>query len=90
MFKKLLKSALGFSVKKGSGKTTSQPVEKRPLSADYDNNLQTLRQVFDQCFDILFREFFINADMPLRAFIVYVTGLTNHEMVNDHKLIKRS
>ncbi|EQB21500.1 Spore germination protein GerKA [Dehalobacter sp. UNSWDHB] len=87
MFKKLLKSALGFSGKRDSGKITSrQPGEKRPLSADYDDNLQTLRQVFDQCFDILFREFFINADMPLRAFIVYVTGLTNHEMVNDHLL----
>lgn len=87
MFKKLLKGILGFSGKKGSGKTAAQqPTEKRPLSVNYDDNLQTLRQVFDLCADILFREFTINAEYPIRAFVVYVAGLTDYEMISDHLL----
>jgi len=42
--------------------------------------------VFDLCSDLLFHEFIINADIPLRALIVYVAGLTDYEMVSDHLL----
>ncbi|KUO73647.1 MAG: spore gernimation protein GerA [Desulfosporosinus sp. BRH_c37] len=87
MFKKLLKKVLGFSGKKGSGKTAAQqPTEKRPLSVNYDDNLQALQQIFDLCADILFREFTINPKNPIRAFVVYVAGLTDYEMISDHLL----
>lgn len=87
MFDKLLKKVLGFSGKKGSGKTSEQqPIEKRPLSVNYDDNLRTLHQVFDLCGDVLFREFKINAEIPIRAFIVFVAELTDHEMLSDHVL----
>ena len=56
------------------------------MSANYDENLQTLRQVFDLCADILFREFTINTEYPIRAFVVYVAGLTDYEMISDHLL----
>ncbi|AET66380.1 spore germination protein, GerA family [Desulfosporosinus orientis DSM 765] len=74
-------------VKKGPRKTTDQqPTEKRPLSASYEDNLQALRQVFDLCADILFREFIINTEHTIRAFVVYVAGLTDYEMISDHLL----
>ncbi len=87
MFKKLLKSALGFSGKQGSGKSPiQQPQEKRPLSANYDDNLQALQQVLDKCADVLFKEFKINTEPPLKAFVVFIGGLTDREMISDHLL----
>jgi len=83
----LLRRILGTRDKKSSGKTaTQQPTEKRPLSANYDDNLQAFRQVFDLCVDILYREFTINTEYPIRAFIVYVAGLTDYQMISDHLL----
>jgi spore germination protein KA len=87
MIKKLLKSALGFSGKKGSGKSpAAQPTEKRPLSTNYEKNLKALQQVFDNCVDVLYREFKINAKPPLKAFVIYIGPLTDYEMLSDHLL----
>jgi len=87
MFNKLLKRIFGLSSSKVSSKPSAQqPSEKRPLSVNYDDNLQALKQVFDLCVDILFREFTLNAEYPIRAFIVYVAGLTDYEMISDHLL----
>lgn len=87
MSNKLLKRVLGLNGIQGSSKIANQqPAEKRPMSANYDDNLQTLQQVFDLCADILFREFTINTEHPIRAFIVYVAGITDYEMISEQLL----
>lgn len=88
MFKNLVKSMLGVSSKRWRGKKNSgQSQEKRPLSANIQANLQVLRQVFDLCVDVVFREFMVDAEQPIKAFVVFIGPLTDHEMLSEH-LIK--
>ncbi len=85
MFKQLLKKFMGFGGKKGSGQgRASQPQEKRPLSANIDKNLQALRETFDLCGDVIFREFKLNAEPPIRAFVTYVGTLCDEERAGEH------
>jgi Bacillus/Clostridium GerA spore germination protein. len=87
MLKKLFNKIFGLNGKQGFGQTAAQqPTEKRPLSANYDDNLQALQQIFELCADVLFREFTINAEHPIRAFVVYVAGLTDYEMISEQLL----
>ncbi len=88
MLKKLAKGTLGFVGKRWREKKTSgQPQEKRPLAANIQENLQALRQVFDLCADVVFREFMVDAEEPIKAFVVFVGPLTDHELISEH-LIK--
>lgn len=87
MFKNL-KSMLGFSTKRSRGKKNSgQPQENRPLSTDIQANLQVMREVFDQCADVIFREFVVDAEQPFKAFVVFVSPITDHDMISE-QLIK--
>lgn len=83
MLEKVLKSILGFSGKKSSkGKTTDQPQEKRPLSVNYDDNLTALKEVFNLCQDMIFREFKLNTNPTVKVCLVYVGPLTDHQMLS--------
>lgn len=87
MLKKLFRRTLESNGKQDPSNTADQqPTEKSLLSVNYDDNLQTLQQVFNLCADVLFREFIINAEHPIRAFVVYVAGLTDYEMISEQLL----
>jgi len=86
MLQNLLKKVLSSKKKNNSEKITPQSKEIKPLSENYDINLQTLKQAFVLCSDVFFREFIINANTPIRSFIVYVKGLTNHDLMSNSLL----
>ncbi|MDP4160682.1 MAG: spore germination protein [Bacillota bacterium] len=84
MFKKLFKGMLGFSSKGlHCQKTSDQSQEIRPLSSNIQTNLQALRQVFDLCIDVVFREFMVDAEQPIKAFVVFIGPLTDLEMISE-------
>lgn len=88
MFKNMVKGLLGFSSKRLLGKKTSgQSQEKRPLAANFQANLQALRQVFNLCADVVFRELMVDAEQPIKACVIFIGPLTDHEMIGKH-LIK--
>lgn len=84
MGKKLLQKLLGFAGKKGSPQAKMpQPEEKRPLSADWDDNQKNLREVFSRCSDVVFQETRFNAERPLRVLLVFLETLTDSAQINQ-------
>ncbi|KLU63010.1 spore germination protein A1 [Peptococcaceae bacterium CEB3] len=67
-------------------KALEQPQETHRLSANLAHNLEDLRQVFDLCADIKFREFQVNAEPPISACVVHVANLVDESLVNDNVL----
>ena len=54
------------------------------LSSDLDENLQVLRSMYQDCFDVAFRTFLISGQT--KAVLIYVEGLSNIEEIDDHVL----
>jgi len=61
--------------------TTEQPVL---LSSDLDENLQVLRSIYQDCFDVVFRKFFIGGQT--KAVLIYIDGLSNIEEIDENVL----
>lgn len=54
------------------------------LSSDLDENLEILRSMYQDCFDVVFHMFLIRGQM--RAVLIYVEGLSNVEEIHTHVL----
>ncbi|EOW9528363.1 spore germination protein [Bacillus cytotoxicus] len=54
------------------------------LSSDLDENLEILRSMYQDCFDVVFRMFLIRGQT--RAVLIYVEGLSNVEEIHTHVL----
>ena len=84
MFKKLMNKLLTLREKKDSiPNSAGQPKEERPLSPYIEENLQILRQVFDLCTDITFRELRLNTGTSTRAFVVFADSLCDPTQINE-------
>ncbi|MDM5154505.1 spore germination protein [Bacillus sp. DX1.1] len=55
-----------------------------PLSSDLDENLRVLRSMYQDCFDVVFRTFFISGQT--KAVLVYVEGLSSVEEIEGYVL----
>jgi spore germination protein len=56
-------------------------MKEEPLHASLEDNRHTLKQMFEQCSDIIVRDIAIDEGVP--AFIVFVDGLVNTDALND-------
>ena len=84
MLKQLLNKALRLRGTRSSKPSSPSKIkETRPLVASIDANLQTLREVFDRCTDITFREFGLNLATPVRAFIIFADSLCDTVLINE-------
>ncbi len=84
MFNKMFNKILTLREKKDSSQNSQgQPKEERPLSSHIEDNLLALRQVFDLCADITFRELRLNAGNSPRAFIVFSDSLCDPTQINE-------
>lgn len=54
------------------------------LYHDFDQNVQTLRSIYENCFDVMFRAFLIYG--KTRAMVIYIVGLSNTEGIEDFVL----
>jgi spore germination protein len=67
---------------------TPKPTEtKVPLAIDRDYavSLQTMKKVFSDCSDVIFRE--ISVTPASRGFIVFIDGIVKSEEISDHTLL---
>lgn len=84
MLKKLLKKVL--QVKMQPASNTQKDVDTKgnqPLASNIDTNLNTLRQIFHQSGDIVFREFVLDLPTSLRAFILFADSLCDSNLINE-------
>lgn len=64
---------------------TQQVTEQQTLlSSDLDENLEVLRSMYQDCFDVVFRTFLISGQT--KAILVYIEGLSNIEEIDKHVL----
>ncbi|AAY60299.1 spore germination protein (plasmid) [Bacillus cereus] len=54
------------------------------LSSDLDGNLKVLRSMYKDCFDVIFRTFWIGGQA--KATLIYVEGLSNVEEIDNYVL----
>lgn len=52
------------------------------LSSDLEENLQVLRSMYQDCFDVIFRTFLIGGQT--KAALIYVEGLSNNLEIDNH------
>ncbi len=66
-------------------KTTQDKTSKdtQPLSKDLKVNLNSIKAVFENCSDIVIREFKIGVEQQIEAFLVMVDGLVDKIAVNE-------
>lgn len=65
-------------------KETGSTLLRQPqLPPDLSDALTLLRTVFAGCADVIFREFTVGRAQPVRVALVFVDGLTNHEIIHE-------
>lgn len=87
MFKRL--------ITRSKQKKSSQPTENTPhsssdlptISKDLNENLKTIKNIFNKADDLIIREFKIGTEQQVNAFAVMISGLFNEASVNEN-LIK--
>lgn len=89
MFRKILNKIklLGYQGKKG--KTLNYDTLTKndlQISKDMQVNLNILKNVFSDANDIVFREFKIGAKQQVKAFLIFVDGLVNNNLINESLL----
>ncbi|KKM10320.1 hypothetical protein SY88_14575 [Clostridiales bacterium PH28_bin88] len=65
---------------------SAEPVERHPLSMSIEENIKELRSIFDRCSDVVMRELKLSAGEPIKAFLMYVDGLSEKAMISDHMM----
>ncbi|GAX91389.1 spore germination protein [Effusibacillus lacus] len=65
---------------------TEQPptVQQDPLSTDFNQNLQVLRLLYDNCKDVVFRPFLVGGGT--KAALIYIDGLSNIQEIDSNVL----
>lgn len=59
---------------------------EQPISPNLDNNISMLKDLFQNCSDVVFREFTLGTRKPVRATLVYIDGLCEADKINQHIL----
>lgn len=60
--------------------------EKVPVKKDYQENLNTIKEILNSCDDIVYREFFVKKDEKMKFAAIYTDGLVNIELLNEYVL----
>lgn len=58
-------------------------VEDHPLSTCFEQNVKQLKDIFEDCTDVVFREFTTGGRCPVRVLLLYVDGLTNSILLSE-------
>jgi len=66
-----------------SGEGISYPFQDRRLSADLDTNLSHLKEIFQDCSDVVFREFIFAQMEQVKLALIYTDGLTDKSQVSE-------
>jgi len=66
-------------------KPNKEDLGEFPLSKNIDENMQEIKNAFNNCCDLSFREFTINGGKT-RCFIAYIEGTVKLDLINDNIL----
>lgn len=72
-----------FRINKVKGKPFPMESPDRPLTSCMEENRQILNHIFNKCSDISVREFQLDYDKRIDAFIIYSDSLCKPEMINE-------
>jgi spore germination protein KA len=86
MWQKILKKLRSSVVNKNRPRQRAEKREVHYLSANLDDNIRVLKQVFSDCGDVTFREFYIGTRGRLKGLVIFVEGLAEKQMVNNNLL----
>lgn len=68
--------------------TSQSTAEKLPKDACFapslENNIQQLKDIFKNCSDLVFREFSVGQQEPVKVAIINVDGLTDNMQIGEH------
>jgi hypothetical protein len=78
--KKLYRLIIASNTKQTPEQSSSKKKDD-PLSGDLKVNLKKIKETFANASDIVIRQFEIGSDVRIDAFIVYVDGLVDKEIV---------
>lgn len=68
---------------KGNGGDHSSEIRNRPLSNNIEENLKYLREIFNNCSDVVFREFLLAQREQIKLAMIYIDGLTDKTRVSE-------
>jgi spore germination protein KA len=74
----------------GKSKTKKQPVENNipkpqgTLYESFDQNVETLRSIYNDCSDVVFRSFFLFRKK--RAMLIYIEGMSDKKGIDEYVL----
>jgi len=57
--------------------------EKKPIYKDIDKTIKTLKEIFKDCDDVIFREFNVGAEQNYKYALICIDGLSNQMLIND-------
>jgi len=61
-------------------------IEKFLISSSLEKNINYIKTVFDRCSDVVMREFKIPADEPISAYLIYIDGMVNIDLIAENIL----
>lgn len=86
MFKKIWRKAKYFMTMVGTEQAEGDGEEEARLSPVLGENLHSLRQRLGNSSDIVMRRIILNLERKIEAAVVYVEGLADEKIINDHIL----
>lgn len=83
-FRKIKELAGSIGIKeKGSA---DGKIEKHTISSDLEKNIKEINDTFSKAEDVVLRQFTIPLDKPIRAFMVYIDGLSEKSTIYNNLL----
>lgn len=64
-------------------KEESRKPEKKPIPRDVDKTVKSLKDIFKDCDDVIFREFNVGIEQKYKFTLVCVDGLSDKMLIND-------
>lgn len=83
MWHKLMKKMRSLIINKNHPRQGFEKKEIHRLSASLDDNIRMLKQIFSDCSDVTFREFYIGTPAKIKGLIIFIEGLAEKNLLND-------
>lgn len=81
---KLTKKIRSMAINKHRPRRGNEEKEVHCLSVCLNENIKVLKQVFSDCSDVVFREFFIGTPVPVKGLVIFIEGLTEKSLLNEN------
>jgi len=84
MWHKLMNKMRSLMASKHRPRQGPEKKEVRYLSANLNENMTALKQIFSDCSDVVFREFFIGSRETVKGVVIFIEGLVEKDLLNNN------